>query len=181
MGTIVRINRAPVMTLWAAVVMERLGYKRDEALTLGRAVAGLNANAKAQIIGLRERAKPGKSAKEAQSAKRPPAAKHVLVLGREVPIVKTAEGVRAAKDGKPDSPEAVKRYLESKFGESLAATRTAMQTLAKSFTREELETHAYALYEQFRPTVPRGTAGWGAKGELDLGALVKLGASPKRR
>ena len=33
------INRAPVLTLWAAVVAERLGFRRDEALTLGRAVA----------------------------------------------------------------------------------------------------------------------------------------------
>jgi hypothetical protein len=39
----VKVNRAPVLTLWAAVVAERLGYERDEALTLGKAVAGLNA------------------------------------------------------------------------------------------------------------------------------------------
>ena len=39
----VYINRAPLLTLWAAVVAERLGFRRDEALTLGRAVAGLNA------------------------------------------------------------------------------------------------------------------------------------------
>jgi hypothetical protein len=37
------INRAPVLTLWAAVVAERLGFRRDESLTLGRAVAGVNA------------------------------------------------------------------------------------------------------------------------------------------
>ena len=29
------INRAPVLTLWAAVVAERLGYDRAAALTLG--------------------------------------------------------------------------------------------------------------------------------------------------
>ena len=40
---VVKINRAPVLTLWAAVVAERLGYEWEEALTLGRAVAGLNA------------------------------------------------------------------------------------------------------------------------------------------
>ena len=28
------INSAPVLTLWAAVVAERLGFRRDEALTL---------------------------------------------------------------------------------------------------------------------------------------------------
>src|SRR5262249_23757788 len=39
----VSINRAPVLTLWAAVVAERLGFDEDEALTLGKVVAGLNA------------------------------------------------------------------------------------------------------------------------------------------
>jgi len=39
----IKINRAPVLTLWAAVVAKRLGFKWNEALTLGRAVAGLNA------------------------------------------------------------------------------------------------------------------------------------------
>jgi hypothetical protein len=41
--SLVMINRAPVMTLWAAVVAEMLGLKYDEALTLGSVVAGLNA------------------------------------------------------------------------------------------------------------------------------------------
>ena len=42
----VMINRAPVLTLWAAVVAKVLGFEQDEALTLGRAVAGLNAYSK---------------------------------------------------------------------------------------------------------------------------------------
>jgi hypothetical protein len=36
------VNRAPVLTLWAAVVVEAFVVDHDEALTLGRAVAGLN-------------------------------------------------------------------------------------------------------------------------------------------
>lgn len=47
----VTINRAPVLTLWAAVVAERLGFERDEALTLGKAVAGLTAQSKGQRLG----------------------------------------------------------------------------------------------------------------------------------
>jgi hypothetical protein len=31
----VMINRAPVLTLWAAIVAERLGFDKNEALTLG--------------------------------------------------------------------------------------------------------------------------------------------------
>ena len=37
--------------------------------------------------------------------------------------------------------------------------------------------NAYALYERFRPEIPAGTRGWGAKGVLDLTALAKLGRS----
>ncbi len=33
----ITINRAPVLTLWVAVVAERLGFAWDEAVTLGRA------------------------------------------------------------------------------------------------------------------------------------------------
>ena len=52
--TTITINRAPVLTLWAAVVAERLGFDRDEALTLGRAVAGLNAYSKGVALELSE-------------------------------------------------------------------------------------------------------------------------------
>ena len=46
------VNRAPVLTLWAAVVAEQLGFERAEALTLGRVLAGLNAYAKGVSLGL---------------------------------------------------------------------------------------------------------------------------------
>jgi hypothetical protein len=48
----VMINRAPVLTLWAAVVAEMLDFEYDEAFTLGRAVAGLNAYSKGVALGL---------------------------------------------------------------------------------------------------------------------------------
>jgi len=43
----IRVNRAPVLTLWATVVAERLGYPPETAVTLGRFVAGSSARAKA--------------------------------------------------------------------------------------------------------------------------------------
>jgi hypothetical protein len=52
MPNVSTVNRAPVLTLWAAVVAERLGFAWDEALTLGRAVAGLNAYSKGVRLGL---------------------------------------------------------------------------------------------------------------------------------
>jgi hypothetical protein len=48
----ISINRAPVLTLWAAVVAQRLGFDEDEALTLGKALAGLNSQAKGRRLGI---------------------------------------------------------------------------------------------------------------------------------
>jgi len=51
----VMVNREPVLTLWAAMVAEVLGFEHDEALTLGRAVAGMNAYSKGVSLGLFQR------------------------------------------------------------------------------------------------------------------------------
>ena len=175
----ITINRAPVLTLWAAVVAERLGFEHDEALTLGRAVAGLNAATKSQRLGLSHPSKSGKSGFHRGKKPASDGMEHVELLGRSVPVVHTPTGLRAAKDGEADSPMSVQRYLESKFGESLAAAEKAMAALAKSFTPTELAARAFDLYESFRPSIPAGVKGWGAKGALDLEKVAKLGK--KRR
>ncbi len=46
--------------------------------------------------------------------------------------------------------------------------RDAMTGLALMHSPEELAAIAYRLYEEFRPGVPAGVKGWGAKGRLDL-------------
>ena len=75
---------------------------------------------------------------------------------------------------KPIEPEGVERYLESKFGDVLPETRKAMAELANAFKPDELAQRGFGLYEQFRPVIPEGVQGWGAKGELDLGLVSKL-------
>ncbi len=55
----IKINRAPVLTLWAAIVAERLGYDRKELLTFGKAVAGLNAQSKGRRLGIYEEKNDG--------------------------------------------------------------------------------------------------------------------------
>ena len=166
----VTINRAPVMTLWAAVVAERLGYDADEAATFGRTVAGLNAASKAQRLGLAE-PHPEKH----RGKKKTPGRKvEIELLGRVFPAVETDGGLRALAKDKPADPASVHRYLESKFGDDLAAVRAAMKVLAKSRTPQQLAEEAYALYEAFRPEIPRGTRGWGAKGVLDLAKVRAL-------
>ena len=46
------INRAPVLTLWATTVAERLGFNQDEALSFGKAVAGVTAQSKGRRLGI---------------------------------------------------------------------------------------------------------------------------------
>ena len=169
----VKINRAPVMTLWAAVVAERLGFDRDAALTLAKVVTGLNAQAKGQRLGIYEPA-PVKDRVQRLKQQPPGASSSVELLGRAVPVVNTPDGLRATQDDKPVSPAAVERYLAGKFGDSLGAVRMAMQELAAVFSEDELADTAFRLYEKFRPVIPPGIKGWGAAGELDLDFIRSL-------
>lgn len=168
------INRAPVLTLWAAVVAERLGYDADEALSLGKAVAGLNAYLKARSLGLYE-ALPPKPPERRRAAAEEPG--RIELLGRRVPVTRTEAGWRAVEKNKPITPESVEKYLETKFGAGLPPARAAMESLARALPKAELATRAFSLYESFRPEIPSGTRGWGAKGVLDLARILRLAAA----
>jgi hypothetical protein len=169
----VTINRAPVLTLWAAVVAERLGYDHEAALTLGKAVAGLNAQSKGRRLGIFEEPKDAQVDKE-QKARQPGEPFMVSLLHRWVPVIRTDQGMRATVKGEPIAPASVKRYLAQKFGHELADVQATMETLAKAYTPDQLAAQAYALYEQFRPDVPEGRQGWGATGQLDLDHIRSL-------
>ena len=43
-----------------------------------------------------------------------------------------------------------------------------MEELAERYEPAELNRIGFRLYERFRPDVPRGAEGWGAKAVLDL-------------
>jgi hypothetical protein len=167
----VSINRAPVLTLWAAVVAERLGFDEDEALTLGNAVAGLNAQAKGRRLGIfKPHEEKPKKARDKQRGEQ----FWVEVCGRPVPATNTEEGIRAVRGRKPIDPDSVRRYLEGKFGDDLKAVRSAMKKLARRYPPKELAERCFGLYERFRPEIPGGKKGWGASGDLDLGLIEQL-------
>ena len=165
------INRAPVLTLWASIVAERLGFSKDEALSLGKGVAGLTAQSKGRRLGIY---KPSSLEIKKARAKKSTEKFLVEVCGRGVPAVNTKDGVRAVNEEKPVEPEAVERYLASKFGDALEPVRLEMRVLARVFKPEQLAATAFRLYEKFRPSVPEGVPGWGAKGVLDLDGIRSL-------
>ena len=111
--------------------------------------------------------------------KKAPAAEAIELMGRQVPAARTAQGVRAVSGGRPVSADSAQRYLESKFGENLTVVRAAMEILARSLGPTALASRAFALYEKFRPVVPEGVRGWGAKGRLDLELIGRLAAGAK--
>ncbi|HEY3476486.1 MAG TPA: hypothetical protein VGK56_17860 [Anaerolineales bacterium] len=168
-----KINRAPVLTLWAAVVAERLGYNEKTALTLGKAVAGLNAQSKGRKLGIYEEKTEEEKEQESKKQKQVQT-EFIEILGRDVPAVETANGLRAAEKGKPIHAESVQTYLKQRFGDDYEAARSAMEKLAKAYTPKQLRSKAYDLYEKFRPEIPEGKKGWGAKGELDLDYIRSL-------
>jgi hypothetical protein len=168
----VHVNRAPVLALWGAVVAERLGYDTLSALSLGKALSGLNAQAKGRSLGIfrAKRAPGGRPPKKVGLGEE----FWVELCGRGIPSKNTVDGVRAVVRDKPIDPAAVQQYLEKKFGDDLDRVKAAMQDLAESFELEDLSDRAYSLYERFRPVIPKGKRGWGAKGDLDLDLIRSL-------
>src|SRR5271170_6872342 len=102
------INRAPVLTLWAAVVAQRLGFNEDEALTLGKALAGLNAQAKGRRLGIFKphEEKPIKAREKERGEEF-----WIEICGRPVPAKNTEAGIRAVSG-------AVRRQLESPLSDN---------------------------------------------------------------
>jgi len=170
----IRVNRAPVLSLWATVVAERLGYPPETALTLGRFVAGSSARAKARRLGISDE-KQETEERHARTAELKPR-QTVRLLGRDVPVLTADDGtLRAEDDGKPVSAKSVQSYIARAFGDRLAEARVAMDALAATLPPEELNRIGFRLYEQFRPDVPQGAEGWGAKGELRLERIAHAG------
>ena len=50
----------------------------------------------------------------------------------------------------------------------------ALRTLARSVPVSELASRGYEFYEAFRPEIPPGKKGWGAKGWLDLDRVREM-------
>lgn len=143
-------------------------------MSLGKAVAGLNAQAKGRALGIFE-TRP-QTIHQARQRKRGEEF-WVKLCGRPVPAKNTDRGVRAVSGDKPIDPDAVAEYLSQKFGDNIEPARTAMEALAKAFEPNQLPEWAFILYQRFRPEIPGDKTGWGVKGTLDLRLIRSLAKS----
>jgi hypothetical protein len=169
----IRVNRAPILALWAAIVAEHLGHPPTTALSLGRFVAGSSARAKGRRLGIVEERQETEE-RQAKAVEPKPHRQTVRLLGRDIPVLPAGDGtLRAEADGKPASDKSAASYIARAFRDRLPEVRAAMERLAASLPAEELNQVGFRLYERFRPEVPEGAQGWGAKGELRLEQIAE--------
>jgi hypothetical protein len=135
----IEINRAPVLTLWAAVVAERLGFDWQEALTLGRAVAGLNAYSKGKALGLFEPT-PEAVREKRDQLRRQKGAFSIDLLNRKVPAVHTEAGIRGLQKDQPTNPTSVMDYLKRAFGDAFDDPRVGIHLKVRPFNCEVQQT-----------------------------------------
>jgi hypothetical protein len=113
-----RCDYAAEVSRWRKIICHDVAHK-----TLGKAVAGLNAQAKGRRLDIfKPHEEKAKKAREKERGER----FWVEVLGRPVPATNTDDGIRAVRGGKPIDPDSVRRYLSDKFGKNLKAVRSAM-------------------------------------------------------
>jgi hypothetical protein len=130
-------------------------------------VAGSAARAKARSIGREER-KADRTA-DTPRLREGHVTAPVLLFGKTIRLLPNADGELHAADGdQPSDPAAVERYLAKAFGDHLADVRSAMEELAARYEPAELNRIGFRLYERFRPEVPAGNEGLGAKAVLEI-------------
>lgn len=172
----ISINRAPVLTLWAAAVAERQGYSYEEGLTFGRWISGVMAQSKGRSLGIYEAHEKTEAEKEAKRQRDAAlGVQRIDAFGMHIPALKVDGKMFAASEGKVIHPNTVQSYLERSFGghATLGTALEAMRQLAGSFPAEQIGKEAYRLYEQIRPE----WKGWGGKGHLDLDLIQNLASS----
>jgi len=182
----VHINRAPVLTLWAAV-LAHVGPAQLpwlSALTVGKAVAGMLAQSRGRATGILE---PSSSDHSRKRQKTPDEQEHtaadVQVLGIKVHMAHIDNHTYATISNKPINASQCDRYVHQHFGANRARVIAVMRyvthcILARGADGEADVTgrYSFTLYEQFRPITASGQApAWGQNGELDLSKMVEMG------
>merc|ERR1712187_112412 len=117
-AAVVRVNRAPVLTLWMSVCLQRLGHAQDTAFTVAKVITGRCANAKGKALGIIRSPPAGDAEVAKKPASRTPASEGntVEIAGHKVPVSKSSSGnITAMNKETPISASSVDTYLKSAF------------------------------------------------------------------
>ncbi|KZT12484.1 uncharacterized protein LAESUDRAFT_668161, partial [Laetiporus sulphureus 93-53] len=159
------VNRAPIMMAWAFVVAERLGFQRQEALSIASVYTEMNAITKGVSRGIFDKDK-GKGVEASMNGSQP----YVDLMGRR-PLYQTASGSwRALSSSVPVAPTSPFSYIKRSLRQTAPHVLGALRLLAASYTPAELNRKGYALYADLRPDVD----GWGKRGDVRCSTILGL-------
>ncbi|KAG1755615.1 hypothetical protein EDB19DRAFT_1955866 [Suillus lakei] len=159
------VNRAPLMTAWATVVAERLGFDREEALSIASVYTEMNAISKGVSLGLFDKSRK-KEIEPIKDSTQP----FVDLLGRR-PLYQTQnETWRALDNTSPALPSTAFSYISRAFRQTTPYVMGALRLLAESFPPPELNSKGFGLYAEFRPDVDE----WGKRGEVRCERILSL-------
>ena len=181
----VTINRAPVLTLWAAV-LAHVGPAQLpwlSALTVGKAIAGMLAQSRGRSLGIFEPSADRTRKRQKTADEQQHEVADVQVLGIKVHMARVDQLALATISNKPVNASQCDRYVHQHLGGDRPRVMAVMRYVAQCLLARGVDGEAditgrysFTLYEQFRPTLNNGQApGWGQKGELDLRKMVEIG------
>ncbi|KAF5390683.1 hypothetical protein D9757_002723 [Collybiopsis confluens] len=163
------INRAPLMAAWATVVAERMGFQREEALSIASSYTEMNAISKGVSLGIYKNGE-----EEELEATKGGSQPYVELMGRR-PLYKVQNNRwRALHKGKPAEPNEAFSYIARSFRQTMPSVVGALRLLADSFTPQEINSKAWKLYLQFRPQVRPSAEGWGERSEVRCASILAL-------
>ncbi|CDO71254.1 hypothetical protein BN946_scf184908.g11 [Trametes cinnabarina] len=159
------VNRAPIMMAWAFIVAERLGFGREEALSIASVYTEMNAVTKGVSLGIYKGG--SENGKEASRTGSQP---YVELMGRR-PLYQTASSQwHALSSGQPSPPTKAFSYITRALRQTAPYIVGALRLLAASYPPVELNKKGFSLYAEFRPAAE----GWGQKGEVRCSSILAL-------
>ncbi|THV08473.1 hypothetical protein K435DRAFT_771969 [Dendrothele bispora CBS 962.96] len=162
------INRAPVMTAWATIVAERMGFNREEALSIATVYTEMNAMSKGVSLGIYKTTDQRKHLDAVKGGNQP----YTDLMGRRIPLLYMSETSqwRALTDSSPTKPSVAFSYISRSFRQTTPHIIGALRLLAESFSPQEINDKAWALYCDFRPS----REGWGERSEVRCDTILGL-------
>ncbi len=146
-----KLNRFPLLGLWAEEAARRAGYCASEAEALGHAYAVLYA-----IRANRHKPQPGEAGDKEQPARRRPAAEHVEFGGDAIDVTRDANGRLLGLVGgeRPQTPRSYRASVRAKFpGDYYDRLRKAFAAVLRAYPPRTLAGGmVYDLYDEWKKT-----------------------------
>lgn len=123
------VNRAPVMTVWATILLERLGFSRPEALSLAHCYVNYTSTMRGISLGIIPAAE-----KERAVHIVGPNQPHFELMGVKIPVMQMQDGTyRGISAGEVVPPEKAFNYMRRSMAQTLPSVFGALTLLADSF------------------------------------------------